>query len=91
MVAMEQRIGQQMVEMAQHMGQQMVEMAERMGQQMVEMERRLIAELGRHTKASAEELTTRIAVIDDKYADLPGRVKRLEGAVDLKPRPSRKR
>jgi hypothetical protein len=71
---MGQRMGQQLVDTEQRMGQ-------RMGQQLVDTEQRLMAELGRYTKASEEELTTRVAVIDEKYADLPRRVKLLEGAV----------
>lgn len=41
-------------------------------------ERRLLAELARHTRASYEEMSTQISVIDEKYADLPPRVSRLE-------------
>jgi hypothetical protein len=43
-----------------------------------ESEQRLTVELGMHTRASTEELTARVRVLDDKYADLPARVKRLE-------------
>jgi len=41
-------------------------------------ERRLLTELARHTRASYEEMSTQISVIDEKYADLPPRVSRLE-------------
>jgi hypothetical protein len=44
-------------------------------------EARLSDELRRGTKASEEELTTRIRVIDDKYKDLPDRVARVEAKV----------
>ena len=50
-------------------------------------ERRLMRELGRHTRSSTEELTARIAVIDDKYKDLPARVTRLEA---ITPAPKRR-
>lgn len=41
-------------------------------------ERRLLAELARHTRANYEDMSTQISVIDEKYADLPPRVRRLE-------------
>ena len=44
-------------------------------------EQRLLAELARHTRASAEDLSTQISVIDEKYADLPLRVSKLETKV----------
>jgi hypothetical protein len=44
-------------------------------------EQRLIAELARHAKAFQESTTSMIAVIDEKYADLPSRVGRLEAEV----------
>jgi hypothetical protein len=45
------------------------------------MEQRLLAELARHTKASQESMSKEISVVDEKYADLPGRVSRLESEV----------
>jgi hypothetical protein len=45
------------------------------------MEQRILAELGRHTNASQESMSKEISVIDEKYADLPGRVTRLESEV----------
>lgn len=53
---------------------------------MQSLETRMLTELARHTQAIQESLTTQIAVIDEKYTDLPGRVNRLEGAVFGKPR-----
>ena len=44
-------------------------------------EQRLIVELARHAKAFQESTTSMIAVIDEKYADLPTRVKRIEATV----------
>src|SRR5512140_2481469 len=44
-------------------------------------EQRLLAELARHTRASAEDLSAQISIIDEKYADLPTRVDRLEAKV----------
>jgi hypothetical protein len=41
----------------------------------------LLAELARHAKAIQESLATQISAMDDKYADLPGRVNRLESTV----------
>jgi chromosome segregation ATPase len=42
---------------------------------------RLLTELARHTKASQEALAAQISAIDDKYADVPARLNRLETAV----------
>jgi exonuclease VII large subunit len=42
---------------------------------------RLQTELARHTRASQEAMSTEISVIDEKYADLPARVTRLEATV----------
>ncbi|HEX7838036.1 MAG TPA: hypothetical protein VF469_11265 [Kofleriaceae bacterium] len=42
---------------------------------------RLLTELARHTKAIEEALSAQVSVVDEKYADLPGRVKRLETTV----------
>ena len=41
-------------------------------------EQRLLAELARHTRAIYESMSTQITIIDEKYADLPERVSRLE-------------
>jgi flagellar biosynthesis/type III secretory pathway chaperone len=46
-----------------------------------ESEQRLLTELGRHTRAIQEAMTAQISVIDEKYADLPARVRRLEAKV----------
>jgi exonuclease VII large subunit len=40
-----------------------------------------LAALARHTRAIQEAMATSISVIDEKYADLPARVSRLETAV----------
>lgn len=42
---------------------------------------RLLTELARHTKAIQESMSTQISVVDEKYADLPARVGRLEASV----------
>ena len=42
------------------------------------VEQRLLAELARHTRASYEDMSAQISVIDEKYADLPLRVSKLE-------------
>jgi hypothetical protein len=44
-------------------------------------EQRLLTELARHVRAIQEALSTQISVIDEKCADLPVRVKRLETTV----------
>ena len=42
---------------------------------------RLMTELARHTRASQEAMSAQISVFDEKYADLPARVTRLEATV----------
>ena len=44
-------------------------------------EQRMLTELARHARAIQETISTQVSVIDEKYADLPGRVSRLEAAV----------
>src|SRR6185436_4042711 len=44
-------------------------------------EKRMTAELARHANAIHEAVAKHISVIDEKYADLPGRVSRLETIV----------
>jgi len=41
----------------------------------------LLIELARHTKAIEEAMSTQISTIDEKYADLPARMSRLEATV----------
>ena len=41
----------------------------------------VLAELARHTRAAFEGMSTQISAHDEKYADLPERVNRLETAV----------
>jgi hypothetical protein len=50
-------------------------------------EGRLLEELGRHTRASAEETRALIRVLDDKYADVHPRLAALEAKP---PRPERR-
>jgi hypothetical protein len=44
-------------------------------------EQRLVAALAHHTAASHEAMLAQLAAIGEPYADLPGRVSRLEAAV----------
>jgi len=44
-------------------------------------EQRLLTDLARHTKAPFEAMAMQVSAIDDKYAELPGRVSRLEATV----------
>ena len=53
----------------------------RLVQRMEGIEQRLLVELPRHIKAVSEDMARQISVIDDKYADLPARVRRLETEV----------
>jgi hypothetical protein len=52
-----------------------------LGQRMLASEQRILAELARHCGAMQESLSKQISVIDEKYSDLPRRVRRLEGKV----------
>jgi hypothetical protein len=54
---------------------------QRLNERIELVEQHLRAELARHTSAVHESMTAQIGVIDDKYADLPARVHRLEGNV----------
>ncbi len=45
------------------------------------LDQRLHMSLARHVNVILEAMSTQISVVDDKYADLPPRVNRLEGAV----------
>jgi hypothetical protein len=44
-------------------------------------EQRMFTELARHTRAIQESMLTQISVVDDKYDDLPARVRQLEATV----------
>ena len=44
-------------------------------------QQRMLAELARHAKAIQEAMSTQVSAIEEKYADLPPRVSRLETAV----------
>jgi hypothetical protein len=57
---------------------------------MHDLEARLLSELARATRASEEELTSRVSVFDDKYRDLPDRVARLEAKVFSAPKRKRR-
>jgi hypothetical protein len=52
-----------------------------LGQRMLASEQRILAELARHCGAMQESLSKQISVIDEKYSDLPRRVRRLESKV----------
>ena len=41
----------------------------------------MLTELARHAKAIQEAMSAQISVIDEKYADLPARVSKLEATV----------
>jgi hypothetical protein len=53
----------------------------RIGELIGRTEQRLLDELARHTRANHEATLTLLAAIDDKYADLPERTRRLEARV----------
>ena len=57
------------------------ELEHRMIERIEGSEQRLLTELARHARAIQEAVSTQISVIDEKYANLPARVKRLETRV----------
>jgi hypothetical protein len=46
-----------------------------------ESEQRMLTEIARHIRAANEAMIAQLSVIDEKYADLPRRVRRLETKV----------
>ena len=64
------------VELAEMEGRLVASLATKV--ELAEMEARLMRELGAHTRASNEEMTAKVAILDEKYADLPARVSALE-------------
>jgi hypothetical protein len=50
----------------------------RLRNEMQGTEQRLLAEMARHASANQESMSAQVAVVDQKYADLPARVTRLE-------------
>jgi hypothetical protein len=65
----------------QRMIDRMEALEQRMIERMVALEQRLLGELARHTTAIYESMSVQISVIDEKYADLPHRVRQLEAKV----------
>jgi hypothetical protein len=61
-------------------------LAEQFREGIASSEQRLLAELARHTRAIQESMSTQISVVDEKYDDLPARVRRLEATVFTAPR-----
>jgi phage shock protein A len=82
MDAIEHRTTQRMADTERRLG-------EDLARQFQAMETRLGEDLARHIGAVQESIRTMISVVDDKYADLPGRVTALED--NRAPTPPRKR
>jgi hypothetical protein len=61
---------------------QVAQQITQLAQQSIASEQRLSVEMARHANAISEDLTVRVAIVDEKYADLPVRVARLESIVD---------
>ena len=76
---------QQLLERIKSSEQQLTERIDRTEQQLIERidrtEQRLQVELARHAGALYESMATLISASGEKYADLPGRVSRLEARV----------
>jgi len=66
-------------------GKEINEAEKRLGQFLSDMENRLgdrlSAQLAKHAQAHHDDLMSMLSKFEEKYADLPGRVTRLEGAV----------
>jgi hypothetical protein len=54
-----------------------------------DLKRDLGEDIARHAKATQEYVSDQIRIVDEKYADLPGRVARLEEAEASRRRPRR--
>jgi chromosome segregation ATPase len=55
-------------------------------QRFTQLERHVSSEIAQHTRASNEESRGQLAAIDEKYADLPARMTRVEDQL-FKPKP----
>ena len=71
---MEVRLGKEINEAEKRLGQFLSDMENRLGD-------RLSAQLAKHAQAHHDDLMSMLSKFEEKYADLPGRVTRLEGAV----------
>jgi DNA anti-recombination protein RmuC len=82
----EQRIGQLIAEVVASSEQRTAERIASQGRELHE-------DLARHVRAFEESMRSMVSVVDDKYADLPGRVTALErnGAPPASPRKRRRR
>jgi type I site-specific restriction endonuclease len=80
----------QVVQTMSQQHERLVEMLQTSHGSLVEMmqttvsatEHRLMVEIGRATRAAAEEHRRELGVLDDRYRDLPGRVGALERDLD---------
>jgi hypothetical protein len=61
--------------------QRAIESEQRALARATESEQRMLTEIARHIRAANEAMIAQLSVIDEKYTDLPGRVRRLETKV----------
>ena len=93
LAASEQRLTSMIVSVEQRLTAVMGAMSMlevRLTSAMHDVEARLTSQLAGGTKASEEELTTRVRVVDEQYKDLPARVTTLEAKVFAPPKRKRR-
>jgi hypothetical protein len=78
LAAQDQRFDAKLVAQDQRLDAKLVAQDQRLDARLAAMEERLGAQLASHLLAFQEWLATLIKVVDEKYADLPGRVAALE-------------
>ena len=74
----ERRLIEQIAQTERQLTERLTRTEMQLTERITQTEQRLQADLARHAGALYESMATLISTIDDKYADLPGRVSRLE-------------
>jgi exonuclease VII large subunit len=80
-IRLDQKLDQKLQKLEQKLDQKLGLWGGALRAQIEASEQRLLTELARHVRAIQEALSTQVSVIDEKYADLPARVKHLEATV----------
>lgn len=78
---LEQKFDQKLERLEQRFDQKLELWGGALLARIAESEQRLLTEMARHINAAYEAMTKQISAIDEKYADLPARVRRLEDNV----------
>jgi len=78
---LQRSLQQQMQQQMQHIQQMLQQQMLHMQQQLQNTQQQLQLDLARHANALHESMVALVHAHDEKYTDLPGRVRRLESAV----------